>query len=489
MDRKYLWPLPFLLPILLSACAPGPKLPIPKMHGPAHYLADHEAWAGSSQKLRLQDSAPLEDWWRLFGSHALNQDVHTALRANPDIHQAQLALLRAHQIEKVAAAGLAPQIIGNGQLARSRALRTGANGGTSYRIPGNLYSLLLGSVEVSYSPDLFGKATDRLQDAQAQRKISQAQLSATQQVVAAAVAKALISAAAAQDQWRSARQIAAADARLLHLIQQEYQLGASNLQVLRQQEALTASAKAAVIPLRVEMSRQQHALATLLGRYPAQGAPFPSLHEFHLPKNIPAVVPSRLLMQRPDIVAARAAVEAAAAEAHLAAADRYPQIDISADLGKAAQSGTLFFSPVSTLWGLAGSIVAPIYEGGALRAQEKAAVDSYRIAVSHYHQVVLRAFRQVADALRALQGADQSYTQRRLAAQAAEQALHLAQTRYRDGVSNYATVLDAEIANEKDQQANLQAESERYLDTVALFLAMGEGPSTSSKDHSQESHP
>ncbi|MGE0048975.1 MAG: efflux transporter outer membrane subunit [Acidithiobacillus sp.] len=488
MDRKYRWSLPFLLPILLSACAPGPKLPLPKMQEPKHYLADHKTWAGSSQKLRWQDSAATDDWWHLFGSPVLNQDVQTALRANPSIHQAQLALLRAHQIEKVAAAGFAPQITGNAQLARSRALRTGANGGTTYRIPGNLYSLLLGSVEVSYSPDLFGRTTDRLQDAQAQKKISQAQLSATQQIVAASVAKALISAAAAQDQWRSAQQIAGADERLLHLIQQEYHLGASNLQIVRQQEALTASAKAAVVPLRVEMSRQQHALATLLGRYPAQGAPAPSLQDIHLPKDIPAVVPSRLLMQRPDIVAARAAVQAAAVEAHLAAADRYPQIDISADLGKAAQSGALFFSPVSTLWGLAGSVIAPIYEGGALQAQEKAAVDTYKIAVSQYHQVVLTAFRQVADALRAVQGADQRYSQSRMAAQAAEQALQLAQARYRDGISNYATVLDAEIANEKDQQAYLQAKSERYLDTAALFLAMGEGPSTSSNDLPQDSH-
>ncbi len=488
MDRKQRWPLPILLALLLSACAPGPKLPLPMVHGPTHYLANQQSWSSRTTKLRWQKT-PRVDWWHLFDSATLNQDVAAALRANPSIQEAQEAVRRAQEAEKEAAAGFLPQVSAAAQLARSRALRTGVNGGTSYRIPGNLYSLLLGSVQVSYSPDLFGQTSDRLQSAQAEHRASQARLAATQQYVAAAVAKALISAASTREQWQAAQQIATADKHLLHLIREEYHLGASNLQVLRQQEALTASAKASVAPLQVAMAQQKHALAALLGRYPQQGALVPSLEEFQLPRNLPMVVPSSFIAHRPDIVAARAAVQAAAAQAHVAAADRYPQLNISADLGKAAQSGVLFFTPASTLWGLAGSIVAPIYEGGALKAQEKAAIDSYHIAVDQYHEVVLTAFRQVADALRALQGAEQSYTQRHLAAQAAGQALRLAQARYRDGVANYATVLNAEIANQQDQEASLRTKSERYLDTVALFLAMGEGPSPSAADHQQETHP
>lgn len=488
MARQYHWSLPVLLPLLLGACAPGPKLAPAKMPAPSHYLASPGDWSASGQQLSWQKT-PSSAWWRLFGSATLDQDVQTALQANPSIRQAQSAVLRAQQIEKEAAAGFLPQVSANAQLERSRALRTGADGGTRYRIPGNLYSLLLGSVVVSYSPDLFGRTADQVHSAQAQQQVEAARLQATRQYVAAAVAKALITAAAAREQWQTAQRIADADAKLLKLIRQEYHLGASNLQVLRQQEALTASARAAVAPLRVAMAHAEHALAVLLGKYPDQKLPSPSLHELHLPKDLPVLVPSTLLEQRPDIVAARATVSAAAAEAHLAAADRYPQINIGADIGKAAQSGALFFNPASTLWGLAGSLVAPIYAGGALHAQEKAAVDSYQMAVEQYHGVVLTAFRQVADALRALQGADQSYSQRRIAATAAGQALHLAQARYRDGVTDYATVLNAEIANQQDQEAVLRAQSERYLDSVALFLAMGEGPKLSPHDSVQETRP
>ncbi|WP_226859838.1 TolC family protein, partial [Acidithiobacillus ferriphilus] len=112
---------------------------------------------------------------------------------------------------------------------------------------------------------------------------------------------------------------------------------------------------------------------------------------------------------------------------------------------------------------------------GALHAQRRAALDQYKVVSDRYRGTVLNAFREVADALRALQGADAAYQYHLAAQKAAGAALHLAEARYRDGATDYATVLDAEIAYQQDTVAAISARSQRYLDSVALFVALGDG--------------
>ncbi len=202
----------------------------------------------------------------------------------------------------------------------------------------------------------------------------------------------------------------------------------------------------------------------------------PTLKSLRLPRNIPAVVPSALLRTRPDVQAARAEVQVASAQADVATANLYPQLDITGSIGKAAQTGALFFNPVSTLWSLGASLIAPIYEGGALTAERRAAIDAYHVAANRYRATVYNAFRQTADALRALQSAHIAYKHSKSAATAAAKALQLAVAKYRDGVVDYNTLLNAEIAYQEDTVAAIKARSTLYLDNVALFVAMGEGP-------------
>ena len=414
-------------------------------------------------------------WWALFRTPLLSQYIRTALRANPDLAAARATLARTDALVSVAAAGFLPQAAAEATAARARALRAGANGGSAYRIPGDLYSLLLGAVQIRYSPDLFGRASDQLRSAKAERTVSAARLRMTEVFLEASVARAVIQAAGTREQLKAARRIAADDQGLLHLLRAEYRLGASNLEDVRQQEALTARAQAAVPPLRARLYASRHALADLLGEYPDQTPRLPKLAAMTLPARLPTAIPSVLLEQRPDIIAARAETLAAGADVDLAAANRFPQLQITAAFGKAAQSGALFFNPLSTLWSLGAGVLAPIYDGGALAAKEKAAIAQYRVASDRYRATVLEAFEQVADALRALQSDEQTYEQSRIAERAATQALQLARGRWRDGLIAYSSVLDAEIAAQRDTQAAIEAQSRRYLDAVALFLALGEG--------------
>ena len=466
--------LMLLLPAFLDGCAVGPRLAVPQMRPPSHYIRSGAQTPSSRQSLTGTSNVTVQ-WWTLFHAPLLNRYIRLALQANPGLAAARASLARATALVDEAEAGFLPQVTADAAAARERSVLAGTHGGTAYRIPGNLYSLLLGSVQIRYSPDVFGRTTDQLRSAKAERKVAAAQVRMTEVFLEASVARAVIQAAGAREECKAARDIAADDRRLLDLLRREYRLGASNLQELRQQEALTASAAAAIPPLRARMDASRHALAYLLGRYPGRPLRLPRLAAMRLPSRLPTAIPSVLLEQRPDIAAAAAEVQAASARADLAAANRFPRMQITAALGKAAQSGALFFNPLSTLWSLGAGIAAPIYEGGALAAAERATIAQYRLSSDRYRATVLDAFAQVADALRALQSSEQVYRQTAIAEKAATQALTLAQGRYRDGVIAYSSVLEAEIAAQRDTQAAIRAQGERYLDTVALFLAVGEG--------------
>lgn len=478
--RRLLWRTGtwlLLVPALLSGCAVGPRLAAPEVRAPNVYIRNTETVGPRLEPLRATSSVAVQ-WWTLFRTPLLNHYIRAAMRVNPDLATARAALTAEDDLVHAAAAGFLPHVAATAVASRARALTAGANSGRAYRIPGDLYSLLLGSVVVSYQPDVFGSVADQLHSAEARREVTAAQLRMTEVFLQASVARAVIQAAGAREQWKAAQRIATDDQRLLELLRQEYRLGASNLQEVRQQKALTASAKAAIPPLRTAMATYRNALSDLVGEFPDETLLLPRLNTMQLPATLPTVLPSTLLEQRPDIVAARAETEAARADARLAAANRFPQVQISADLGKAAQSGAMFFNPLSTLWSLGTGILAPLYDGGALANEEKAATAEYRASSGRYRATVLKAFEQVADALRALRDGEQTLRQSQIASTAAAQALTLARARYRDGDIAYSAVLDAQIAAQRDIQAAIAARTQHYLDTVALFLALGEGGSS-----------
>lgn len=465
--------------VYLSGCAIGPQLHGPVVAVPTGYNADAVHLSHYDQRIRWT-TQQAHSWWALFHSRALDSYMRKAMRANPDIEAAQNALLRQQSLIVAAQAGFTPQLSATGGISETRALRAGANGGRSYRIPGDVYSLLLGTLNVSYNPDVFGRQRDLVHVAKAEAAVSRARLHQSEVFLAAAVSRAVIEGAALKAQLNAARHIVTADARLLRLLQREYRLGYQNLQSVDQQKAITDAAQARIAPLYADVSAARHGLAALLGDLPNVDLPIPTLGSLKLPSVLPATLPSDLAAGRPDILAAAAELKVAAAQADVATADLYPQFSITADIGKAAMTGAMFFNPISTLWSLGVGIAAPIYNGGALDARRRAALDQYKVVRDQYRGTVLNAFREVADALRTLQGVDRSYRHRLAAQTAARAALQLAEARYRDGAADYATVLNAEIAYQQDSVAEINTRSQRYLDSVALFVALGDGWETTS---------
>ena len=186
-------------------------------------------------------------------------------------------------------------------------------------------------------------------------------------------------------------------------------------------------------------------------------------------------MPAKLVEQRPDIRAAEAQLHGASAQIGVAQAARLPNIALTATLGSSAlTTGTLFKSGTG-FWSIGADLVQPIFKGGTLMHQQRAAEALYDQAAAQYRSVVLTAFQNVADALHAID-ADARALQTALAAeQAAHKSLAIAQRQWQLGAVAYPAVLQAQQAYQQAVIALIQARAMRYTDTVALFQALGGG--------------
>lgn len=174
--------------------------------------------------------------------------------------------------------------------------------------------------------------------------------------------------------------------------------------------------------------------------------------------------------RRPDIGAAEAQLHAASAAVGIATANMYPHVAVSASLG---EEGLLGGGPSETAWSVLGGLTGPIFHGGALTAQRRAAQDEYQSAFAAYRQTVLNAFSQVAASLQALgNDADSLLTQQR-ALESASASLALTTQAYKAGNAGYVQVLDAQRLHQQAQLGEVQAYRQRYVDAVKLLLAAG----------------
>jgi outer membrane protein TolC len=213
-------------------------------------------------------------------------------------------------------------------------------------------------------------------------------------------------------------------------------------------------------------------LAILTGQLPGDfSLPPPALDAFATPDNLPILLPSAYLTNRPDLRAARATVAAQNAALGLATAKLYPDVNISATGGLASETLGTLFEPSAALWTLAGNLVAPLYEGGTLHAQRDAAQAQLAAALAAYRQAVLTAFGQAADALDATQQDSTALTRAEASAQTANAAYQLANAEYRLGATDYTTVLTAE-ASAAQQALNVTSARVNLLADIARLQAV-----------------
>ena len=465
---------------LLAGCSVGPNFKKPSAPEVKSYAtnatetttATTNVTAGEAQHFLTGADIPGE-WWTLFHSKPLNNLIELSLSNNPTIKAGQAALKVARENVLAHRGTFYPSVNASFSAARQKTSEQLAP------VPNNnqvYFSLFTPQVSVSYAPDVFGLNRRTSESLVAQEEQSRFALVATHITLSANIAAAAIQEASLHGQIDATRQLVDINSNMLQTLRLQFEKGyAARLDVAAQESQL-AQVAATLPPLLKQLAQQRDLLATLSGRFPTQ-APSDefALASLQLPQDLPLSLPSQLVTQRPDVRQAEETLHAASAQIGIAVANRLPNIVLSADAGTMALEASKMFSNGAGFWTLAGTVTQPIFQGGALLHQERAARAAYTQAAEQYKATVLAAFQEVADTLHALQQDANALNAAATARDAAKVSLDLAQTQFQSGYAGYLPLLTAEQSYQQALINLVQAQANRYADTAALFQALGGG--------------
>ncbi|VVE28107.1 efflux transporter outer membrane subunit [Pandoraea fibrosis] len=463
----------------LAACAVGPDFHTPEPANVVQYTTGTqsattlgtEGAQGAAQSLVAGDDVPSR-WWTRFDSPALDALVAQALSDSPTLRQAQ-AKLRQAQEDYRAQAGARLLPSADLKLSATREQVDLASFGiTSVPSPGP-FTLYNASVDVSYTLDVFGGNRRALESLAAQIDYQRFEAEAARLSLAGNVVTAALRQASARAQLSALEGMASAQRAQLDITRSRQRAGGVATLDVENQAALVAQTEAQLPALRLQIAQYDHQLARLTGQPPgAFTSPVIDLDSLHLPRTVPVSLPSTLARRRPDIRASEALLHKASADVGVATANLYPQFTLSGSFGT-QRMRTADLGNGINIWNIGMNLLQPLFRGGELRAQRRAAVAAYDAALASYQDTVLLGLAQVADAMRALEADASTLAARDDAARRAEAAFRIASERYRVGGISHLALLDAQRQALDATRARLDAQGARLTDTAALWQALG----------------
>ncbi|HVL59164.1 MAG TPA: efflux transporter outer membrane subunit [Burkholderiaceae bacterium] len=403
-------------------------------------------------------------WWASYGSPDLVALVAAAIEGNPDL---AIAIERVRQAEAqaaIAGASLFPVVSGGLSVSR----RDGGSGAPASQAAAVTFN-------ASYEVDVWGRIAASIHAAEAAARASGYDRHGVELMLVAGVASAYFQLQSIRERLEIARQNVAIAERVHQLVDARARHGAaSGVDVARQRSAIL-SQQASIPPLELQQRQALAALAALIGRPPQDfdvaAHPIASIA---LPQVAPGL-PADLLLRRPDLAAAEARLAAANANVVAARAALLPGIQLTGSAGLASTALSALAGAPGLATSIAASLLQPIFDGGRLRGQVAIGESRARELLESYRSAVLAALVDVENALNAI---DRRAAQESLQQQArdeAEQALRLAEIRYREGSDALLSVLDAQRALFQAQDQLALARLARLQSSVDLYKALGGG--------------
>jgi NodT family efflux transporter outer membrane factor (OMF) lipoprotein len=253
-----------------------------------------------------------------------------------------------------------------------------------------------------------------------------------------------------------------------------YKTGIDSEQDLVQAQNQLDTATAQATDLGVARAQYEHAIATLIGKPPAELTIAVGAFNSN-PPQVPVAVPSTLLERRPDIAALERMIASANAQIGVARAAYYPTLTLSASGGLESYSFVHWFTWPSRFWSVGPSLSQTLFDGGARRGQNEQAKAQYDAAVANYRQTVLTSFQAVEDQLAALRILSQEIVEQQTAINSSQRYLDLALIRYKTGVDSYLNVITAENSLLSNRESQVSSELRRMSASVSLVMALGGG--------------
>ncbi|RDU99341.1 efflux transporter outer membrane subunit [Trinickia dinghuensis] len=460
----------------LTSCAVGPdfvKPPAPHVAQFVHGQPEQDVIAAERGSQRFDAEAQLPtDWWTLFGSRVIDTAVSDTLMGNATLDGAQASLRQSEASMRAGAGVFFPQVDAGFGASREKysPLHVGQD------LPPTIFNLFTLSGTISYTLDLWGGERRLVEGLRAQTDVARYALLATYLTLTTNVVNAMIARAAYTDEIAATRETIDLVREQVRITRTQAEAGTTAYSAVLTLESELATLEASLPALEQKRVQTQDLLATLAGEFPADWhADAVSLSDIALPADLPAAIPSELVHRRPDILQAEAALHVASANVGVATANLFPSLTLSATGGYGNSSMGALLRAVGQTWSLGGSISAPIFHGGSLWYQRKAALAALDGSRSAYRQIVLTAFAQVADTLRALEHDAAALDAQARALASAREALRLMRVNYEAGTVDYVQILVADQQYHQAEIAYLQDLAQRLQDTVALYAALGGG--------------
>ncbi len=401
-------------------------------------------------------------FWEQFNDPQLNQLVTEALDGNLTIKQALARYDQFTALEKISRASLLPFLNLAGSASQDESLSTmGSNEGTSLRL----------SAVAGYELDLWDKQGKGRDKSSFNRQASVADIKTAYISVAAQVTDLYFLLIEQRAQLELSDGIIDSQADTLARMESRYEAGlVQALDVYQARQNILAS-RAAKPVYQANLAKGSHALASLLGRFSEPGLGGEKSNLLKLDNEVLPGIPSELIARRPDIQAAFLRLQAKDAEVAIAVADRFPSFNLTAVFG----TGRLDYTSVisDTFWNLLMEAVLPVFDNGRRRAvveQRKAIVEE---ELARYHQTILSAIQEVEDALASYRyGLVQLklLEERHIATTA---TLRLAEDQYFEGLTEYLSVLTAQVAHFNVQRQLLSSRRQLISDRISLMRALG----------------
>ncbi len=466
-----------MLAAWLAGCAVGPNFVRPAPPAVDRYSERSDPTStrlaeGESQRLE-RGAQVVGNWWTLFDSPQVDALMEQAVAENQSL-KAALASLRASQANLRAGYGVFfPQADANASVERQKT--TLARLGQP-NVPPTIFNLFTLSATIGYALDVFGGQRRAVESLQAQVDFQTYTAVATYLTLTANVLNTVIARAAYAEEARATEDIVRDLREQVAITEAQARAGTVPYTGVLSLRSQLAAVEASLPPLLQRVSQADHLLTTLAGHLPAEWtAPAVDFTELKLPDTVPVSLPSELVRQRPDILAAEAQLHQASAEVGVATAALFPSLTLSASLGGNNTTLDSMFASNGTFWSVAAGLTAPIFRGGTLRARRRAAVETYDGALASYRQTVLAAFTQVADTLQALEHDADTLEAEGRATDAASEALRLVRANSQAGIASDLQVLVAFVQYHQARIGEIQARAQRLQDTAALLIALGGG--------------
>lgn len=453
-----------------TGCADLPPAGLPPVDVAPAYREAPPGWHGAAA-----DSASLQPaWWTLYHDEELDALQQQLLAKSPDLAGALARYQQARAATDLLRASQSPTIGASLNAQRNRQSdRRPLRGATS---PEYYNSAQLG-FGIEYEVDLWGRVRQAVNAGLAQQQAAGADLAAARLSLQTQLADTLLALRGIDQETLLLNDTMDAYARAEKLIGSRHQGGLSSGLDLARAQSQLESARSQSRQLLARRAVLEHAIAALVGANASSFAIAPKAAAATVPA-IPPGLPSMLLQRRPDIAAAQYRVAAASARAGVARTAFFPSLTLSADTGLQSSDLGKFVQMPNLFWAVGPALALDLLDGGRRQANIDSAEAVLDEAGQRYRRVVLASFQQVEDQLALLQHDGAAAEAESRAAAAAQRALELAATRYKQGAASYLEVVTAQTANLTARRSVLDLNTRQQRATVQLVRALGGGWST-----------